>query len=283
MKIGENIRKYRTKRHLTQEKLAERIGVSGQAVSKWETNEGLPDTALLPDIADALGVSLDMLFGRKTVTREAMGQCVFDYLRGGGVSENEERLSELLRVAANTFTAGWWTKKGGDDVPERYFREEEGGILWHQSDTAAGMFASGTMFPFAAFFREPEGGFASLLTEETVDYLASLGDRDVMRCLVRLLGGKGRLVEMSVLLREAGVDLAKEEEIFEKMRVFAPLLFCRQMKIEGKRWWMIDYRGGAQEVETVSLLTVLGGAYTATVASEAAQRPSGIGRSKTIL
>lgn len=64
MMMGEHIRAYRIKKNLTQEQLGELIGVSAQAVSKWENDNALPDTALLPALADALDVTLDSLFGR---------------------------------------------------------------------------------------------------------------------------------------------------------------------------------------------------------------------------
>ena len=62
MSIGENIARYRKAKSLTQEQLGELVGVSGQAVSKWE-NGGVPDTYLLPAISKILGVSIDALFG----------------------------------------------------------------------------------------------------------------------------------------------------------------------------------------------------------------------------
>ena len=52
---------------LTQEDLADRVGVSRQSVSKWETGESLPDMAKLVQLADVLGVSTDALSGRVPV------------------------------------------------------------------------------------------------------------------------------------------------------------------------------------------------------------------------
>lgn len=62
--LSERIRFHRLRRVLTQAQLAERLGVQYQTVSKWETATSLPDTAMLPRLADALGVSVDDLFGR---------------------------------------------------------------------------------------------------------------------------------------------------------------------------------------------------------------------------
>ena len=53
---------YRKKAGLSQEELANKLGVSRQAVSKWETNATTPDIAILPQLALFFGVSIDTLF-----------------------------------------------------------------------------------------------------------------------------------------------------------------------------------------------------------------------------
>ncbi len=62
--LGSTIGLYRRKLGLTQEQLAQKLEVTNQAVSKWETDQCCPDVQLLPRLADVLGVSLDTLFGR---------------------------------------------------------------------------------------------------------------------------------------------------------------------------------------------------------------------------
>lgn len=62
--ISENISRLRKEKNVTQETLANHVGVSTQAVSKWE-NGGVPDIELLPSIADFFNVSIDNLFGRE--------------------------------------------------------------------------------------------------------------------------------------------------------------------------------------------------------------------------
>ena len=63
--IGENIRRCRTEQNLTQEQLAYELGVSAQAVSRWETGTTYPDIMLLPVIADFFHLTLDELMGRE--------------------------------------------------------------------------------------------------------------------------------------------------------------------------------------------------------------------------
>lgn len=61
MQIGEIIRKYRKSNHMTQEEMAERLGVSAPAVNKWENGNSMPDIMLLAPITRLLGISLDEL------------------------------------------------------------------------------------------------------------------------------------------------------------------------------------------------------------------------------
>lgn len=63
--LGNTIMKYRKNLGLTQEQLAQKLEVTNQAVSKWETDQCCPDVQLLPKLADVLGISLDTLFGRE--------------------------------------------------------------------------------------------------------------------------------------------------------------------------------------------------------------------------
>ena len=62
MNIGNKIKELRKSRGITQEQLAESIGVSFQAVSKWENGIALPDITLAPILASYFGVSMDTLF-----------------------------------------------------------------------------------------------------------------------------------------------------------------------------------------------------------------------------
>ena len=62
MELGKKIKQLRFKASLTQEQLAESVGVSAQAVSKWENSVAMPDIALLPKLAEIFGVSIDDLF-----------------------------------------------------------------------------------------------------------------------------------------------------------------------------------------------------------------------------
>ena len=71
---GDLIKRLREQRGLTQAELAERIGVSGKAVSKWETAKGLPDIALMEPLAAALGCSVvELMSGENVINRNRSG------------------------------------------------------------------------------------------------------------------------------------------------------------------------------------------------------------------
>lgn len=63
MEIGRNIAKFRKAKGLTQEELGKLIGVTNQAVSKWESGVSMPDISLLPAIVDVLGITFEILYG----------------------------------------------------------------------------------------------------------------------------------------------------------------------------------------------------------------------------
>lgn len=62
LKLGEKIKTLRKEKNISQEVLAQYLGVSFQAVSKWENGAALPDVTLIPAIALFFGVSTDQLF-----------------------------------------------------------------------------------------------------------------------------------------------------------------------------------------------------------------------------
>ncbi len=64
--FGQRFTRLRKQRGMTQEELGERIGISGQAVSKWENDASMPDVGVLVDLSEILGVTLDELLGRET-------------------------------------------------------------------------------------------------------------------------------------------------------------------------------------------------------------------------
>ncbi len=63
LSLGINIRRYRLDRNLTQEEVANHLGISFQSISKWERGEAYPDIEMLPVLANYFGVNVDELLG----------------------------------------------------------------------------------------------------------------------------------------------------------------------------------------------------------------------------
>ena len=64
---GAAIKRMRENKGITQSQLADLIGVSDKAVSKWETAKGLPDISLIEPLANALGISVTELFSGEQI------------------------------------------------------------------------------------------------------------------------------------------------------------------------------------------------------------------------
>lgn len=69
-KTGAFIAQCRKEKNLTQMQLAQRLGITNQAVSKWENGRGMPDVSLLQPLCDVLGISLNELFSGEHISAE---------------------------------------------------------------------------------------------------------------------------------------------------------------------------------------------------------------------
>lgn len=65
MTVGSKIKLLRTNKQITQEQLADVLNISGQAVSKWESDTSSPDISMLPGLADYFGITIDELLGHR--------------------------------------------------------------------------------------------------------------------------------------------------------------------------------------------------------------------------
>lgn len=103
--LGENIRSLRTAKGITQERFGYEMGVSAQAVSRWENGITYPDIAMLPTIADFFDVTLDELMGRggelDINERESFFKRVYEMYNRGEVTAVLEAYDKILRKYPN--------------------------------------------------------------------------------------------------------------------------------------------------------------------------------------
>lgn len=86
--IGENIKRLRHEKNITQEALSDILSISPQSVSKWEREESFPDITMLPAIANYFGVTIDALLGNdKILTEERIQKYISDYKKANDSDE----------------------------------------------------------------------------------------------------------------------------------------------------------------------------------------------------
>ena len=109
MRLGETILKKRQARGLSQEKLAELVGVSRQAVSKWEVGDAIPDTDKLIPLARALGITVDELLGNVPEEEEVQEGPVEPPMSGHyDASWNVNEFIETPKKRPGWFATRWY-------------------------------------------------------------------------------------------------------------------------------------------------------------------------------
>lgn len=105
--LGQKIRELRRRNGRTQEALAEAIGVTPQAISRWEANGGYPDMEMIPSIANYFGISIDELFGYNNERSKKIDELVskIDYMnfQNNGIDINIDECIALSRNALIEF------------------------------------------------------------------------------------------------------------------------------------------------------------------------------------
>ena len=103
--LSANLKKYRILKELTQEDVAEYLGITAQSVSKWERGESYPDITLLPALANIFETSVDLLLGMDTIradkTRRNIHKTAVEYQQSGDYALAEKTYREALLIYPN--------------------------------------------------------------------------------------------------------------------------------------------------------------------------------------
>ncbi|MBE5817744.1 MAG: helix-turn-helix domain-containing protein [Clostridiales bacterium] len=103
--LSENLKKYRIEKNLTQEDVAEYLGLTPQSVSKWERGECYPDITLLPALAYIFETSIDLLIGLDTIraqeTRLNIHKKASEFQRNGDYASAEKVYRDALLIYPN--------------------------------------------------------------------------------------------------------------------------------------------------------------------------------------
>jgi transcriptional regulator with XRE-family HTH domain len=222
MNIGENIKKYRLQRGLTQETLAAAVGVSAQAVSKWECADSIPDGMLFIPIADALEISLDRLCGYEKVYEYDTYAAIYKLITASPSDKRMEKAREIC----------WQTQKGlcGPILNEFYPYDfsftpgETTGKDTHSmvsTDEGFTFISNHSELPFFCLFSEPERGFGSTVRydEKYLEYLKALSDGYVLKALFALYQKDESVYtfEKEVLASECDIPDDRIDDVMKKL------------------------------------------------------------------
>lgn len=106
IKICSNISKYRKENGVTQAELAEYLGVSPQAVSKWEQEASIPDIYLIPKIAFFFSISIDTLFGTSDLETTELLVSKYSIIRNDkNYKEAKDSIDALLEMNSENLNA----------------------------------------------------------------------------------------------------------------------------------------------------------------------------------
>lgn len=103
--LSENLKKYRLLKNLTQEDVAELLGITSQSVSKWKRAECYPDITFLPALANIFETSIDILLGMDTIraeqTQHNIHKTASEYQKNGDYKSAESVYRDALRIYPN--------------------------------------------------------------------------------------------------------------------------------------------------------------------------------------
>ncbi len=224
--IGSQIQKFRKQRDLTQRELGEAVGVSTQAVSQWE-NGGAPDVALLPAIADRLGVTVDALFGREGGQVQDMSDTFIQWLRSLPEKNRLSRIARLLWEAAiygvsdPLFDAPWiaYPEKGEMETPGLFGHGKA--LLRTMVGTDSGYLlgVGSEDYSYFGVFPEPEEGYERyfLTDDEYRTLFAALAMPGAMEALRFFCRNRPSLYAAAAIAPRTGAPLAETEQALEAL------------------------------------------------------------------
>ena len=239
--IGENIAALRKKHNMTQEALAAEIGVSAQAVSKWENGTNLPDIQLLPILADIFGVSIDTLYGREKSRSELEIPGVFEEcceavmntigtVFYNSIRYNLEQGIEVPAIDVDDYLKRYKAemKYGYDGVLRSAIVQKENVLYYHQK--FGGL-----------LLRRPENSWGSILEDEAAAKIVTLlADSDFRKFFAEVLKSYKGTFTASSVCRRCGIEHTAELE--EKLEE-SGLLLIRKVEIDDREVAVYDLLG----------------------------------------
>ena len=231
MSLSANIKRLRLGKNLTQEQLAIKLGVSAQAVSKWETSETYPDGALLIPLANELEVSLDELFGNDSVTMADISSKIVKLIHN---TEAKERFNVARDI-------GWQIERGlfncRMEIEKKYDPDEiknQKNASYILDDNGFTIVSNGKE-PFFSVFPQPTEGYGHFLNDKAdlQKIFAALSHTDTMNALIYLYHKNENYVfESSVLAKDCDIPSDKIESVLADL-LLLKVMWKQKLTING--------------------------------------------------
>lgn len=216
--IGKNIAKLRKAKGVTQDELARFVGVTAQAVSKWE-NGGVPDTELLPKIADYFNVSIDELFGKQSNLSIDIQEAILADITKTKVEERISRAFELCWIIEQSMYGTIFSD------PER-FKEEakthsENDQIYSQVEVDSGYTEMGLFNRMQYFLVVPDAKDKDRALLDGIDYpefFKLMADKDLFETLVFLYKRESfNAFTEKLVIKEIGCTEEKAKQIIAEL------------------------------------------------------------------
>lgn len=232
MSLSENIKKARLERKLTQEQLAEKLGISPQAVSKWETSETYPDGALLVSLSNALETSLDELFCNDVFSMTDISHQIISLLHN---IEPQSRFNTARDICWQIERGLFNTRMEIDKKYDPNELENQKNDSFILDDTGFTMVSNGTE-PFFAVFPQPEDGFGHFLKDmpQLQKIFEALSHADTINAIIWIYRKTDNyLFESAVLSKECDIQDDRITSVIENL-TFLGLVRKQELVVNGK-------------------------------------------------
>lgn len=207
-----NLRRIRKEKGITQEQLAEAVGVSPQAVSKWEISS-FPDAALLTKIAQKLEVSIDALYGLKNENISIYDR-VMEHIKD---TPPEKRFEEAFRLLRTVPLVMCGSPRYEYIIPEILSSEYDNHSCVNCREGFVEM-RNNANLQYAFLFVEPECGYDKVLKydEQYVKLFAVLARPNALKALYFLAGRDGTMFfKKDTLIHELGISAENADAIIK--------------------------------------------------------------------
>lgn len=226
--IGSQITKFRKEARMTQEELGKAVGVSTQAVSRWECG-GAPDVTLLPAIADKLGVSIDALFGREGGQEQDMEETISRWYLSQPKEQRYCKLNRLIWTAVKSpydyfSAANYMTKCTEPNL---------GSLVSSNIETDSGVYfgVNAEDMSFAMVCPAPEEGYKAYFAdnEQYRKLFSALATPGCLEFLLYMLSQNQEFFSVELLSQKIGIEAKQLEQVLEEMKHFG---LTRNLEVE---------------------------------------------------